>query len=147
MRRIRTEARLPFPPEKVWSVLVDFDRYAEWNPLNVWASGQARLGARVPMRFVDAGGAKRKVIAQTVVVTRCEPPHRLEWVGHIPLLFGGRHMFRLEADAGGTRLMHGEDLTGLIPMLFSNARLERQRQAYAAMNEALEQRVAALTSR
>jgi hypothetical protein len=144
VKRIRTERLIPFPAADLWAVLTDFRRYAEWNPLNVWADGYARLGARVPMRFVDAGGGKGKVIAQMVTVTSFEPARRLEWVGRIPLLFTGRHIFELEPSRGGTLLRHGEDMSGLVPALFFSAeRVDRQRLAYEAFNEALEKRVGA----
>ena len=142
MKRIRTECLIGRPPEEVWAVLVDFGGYAEWNPLNVWASGEARHGERVQMRFVDAGGGKGKVVSQTVTVTACERPRRLEWTGRIPLLFTGRHFFELSPDDRGTRLTHGEDLSGLVPLLFSTERLERQRAAYEALNHALMERLA-----
>ena len=144
MKRIRTRHFIPAPPQAVWAVLADFGRYAEWNPLNVWAEGEARPGARVKMRFVDAGGGKGKVIAQTVTVTECVPGERLGWVGHIPLLFTGRHFFALEASGKGTELSHGEDLSGLIPATFPAARVARQWAAYEALNVALAERVAAL---
>jgi hypothetical protein len=147
MKRIRTTHHLPFPREQVWAVLADFGAYSEWNPLNLSAEGEARVGARVPMRFVDAGGGKGKVVAQTVTVTACEQPRSLEWFGRIPLLFTGRHFFELEENDGGTRLIHGEDLSGLIPMLFSAERVQRQKAAYEQMNLALERRLAELTSR
>ena len=134
------------PPERVWAVLADFGHYAEWNPLNVWASGEARLGARIQMRFVDAGGGKGKVISQTVTVTACDRPRLLEWTGHIPLLFTGRHFFELSAEGAKTRMIHGEDLSGLVPLLFSNERLERQRAAYEALNHALARRLAAAST-
>ena len=67
---------------------------------------------------------------------------RLEWVGRIPLLFTGRHFFELSPSGGGTDLVHGEDLSGLIPMTFSKGRIERQKAAYQAMNVALADRVA-----
>ena len=147
MKRIRTRCLIPYPPQQVWAVLADFKGYAAWNPLNLSADGEARLGARVPMRFVDAGGGKGKVIAQTVTVTAVDPPHRLEWVGHIPLLFTGRHWFELTATDGGTELRHNEDLSGLVPLTFSAERLERQKAAYEAMNEALARRVGEMVPR
>ena len=145
MKRIRTRHLIARPPIEVWAVLTDFKAYAEWNPLNVWAEGEARAGARVRMRFVDAGGGKGKVIAQTVTITALEPERRLAWVGHIPLLFTGRHIFELEPSEGGTALVHGEDLSGLVPLTFSRERLDRQRAAYEDFNRALERRVMALT--
>ena len=122
-------------------MLADFRRYAEWNPLNVWADGEANLGSRVRMRFVDAGGGKGNVIAQTVMVTGCEPGNYLEWTGSVPLLFTGRHFFELVEENGHTLVRHGEDLSGLMPALFSDERIGRQRAAYEAMNLALEKRV------
>lgn len=58
MHKIATEAVIPASPDEVWAVLADFSRYAEWNPLNLQARGEARLGARVPMVFrnLAAGG-------------------------------------------------------------------------------------------
>jgi hypothetical protein len=142
MKRIRTRHLIPDSPARVWAVLTDFRSFAEWNPLNVWADGDARLGASVPMRFVDAGGGKGKVIVQTVTITALVPERRLEWVGRIPLLFAGRHFFELVPSDGGTELLHGEDLSGLIPLTFSAERIARQTAAYEAMNRALEERVA-----
>ena len=147
MHRIRTRRLIPSQPAQVWAVLADLNAYSAWNPLNIWAEGEARLGALVPMRFVDAGGGKGKVIAQTVTITACEPERRLEWVGHIPLLFTGRHWFELAPAGDGTELQHNEDLSGLVPLTFSAARIARQRAAYEAMNEALETRVAGLVPR
>ena len=146
MKRIRTRHRIDSPPALVWAVLTDFRSYAKWNPLNVWADGDARPGARVAMRFVDAGGGKGKVIAQTVTVTDCVPERRLEWVGRIPLLFTGRHFFELRQGRAGTELVHGEDLSGLVPMTFSKRRIERQKAAYQAMNAALADRVQELAA-
>lgn len=144
MKEIRTERLIAAPPERVWAVLADFARDEEWNPLTLWAEGEARTGARVRMRFVDAGGGKGRVVAQTVTVSSSEAPYRLAWVARIALLFRGEHWFALEPVEGGTLLRHGEILSGLIPATFTAARLERQRRAYDAMNVALARRIAAL---
>ncbi|HEX4739196.1 MAG TPA: hypothetical protein VH331_16720 [Allosphingosinicella sp.] len=116
------------------------------NPLNVWAEGAAQPGARVKMRFVDAGGGRGKLIAQTVTIAECVPGERLAWVGHIPLIFTGRHFFELRAEGNGTALTHGEELSGFYPATFSAARLARQREAYEAVNRALARRVAWVAS-
>ena len=144
MKRIRTRHLIPYPPQQVWAVLTDFKAYAAWNPLNVWAQGEARLGARVAMRFLDSGGDMGRLIAQTVTITACVPEQRLEWVGHIPLLFTVRHSYELHPSNGATELVHNEDLSGLIPMTFSAARVARQKAAYDSMNRALAARVAAV---
>jgi hypothetical protein len=146
MHRIRTEAVIAATPDRVWAVLADFDRYAEWNPLNIRAAGQARPGARIPMTFLNLA-RPGSTIDQTVTLVACEPGRSLAWGGSVPLLFKGRHHFTLTEDAAGTRLLHGEDLGGLIPMTFSKAQIARDfLPAYEAVNRALAARVAALAA-
>jgi len=59
------------------------------------------------------------------------------------LLFKGTHFFELKQEGEGTRLLHGEDSSGLIPMTFSAATMrDRFIPAYEAMNGALVERVA-----
>lgn len=142
MASIRTEIHLPHPAEKVWAVLADFDRYGEWNPLNIQAKGQAVLGARVPMTFLNPA-SPGKTIRQTVTITTCEPGRALAWSGSIPFLFRGRHHFEILPEAGGVRLLHGEDLGGWIGDRFSEAQIQRDfLPHYEAVNQALAQRLA-----
>ena len=146
MPKILTEALIPAAPDAVWAVLADFDRYAEWNPLNIRAAGKARLGAKIRMTFLNLAqpGA---TLDQTVTLTTCEPGRALAWSGHVPLLFNGRHHFMLTPEGAGTRLRHGENLGGLIPATFSEARIARDFvPAYEATNRALAARVAAIAA-
>ena len=148
MHRIATEAVIAATPQAVWAVLADFARYGAWNPLNLEAHGAAVLGAKIPMVFRNLASSKPgATISQTVTLTACEPGKALTWAGHVPLLFRGRHHFTLEAAPGGTRVLHGEDLAGLIPVSFSKARIARDfTPAYEAVNLALAARVAALAT-
>lgn len=146
MHRIRTQAVIDASPETVWAVLADFARYPAWNPLNLEADGQAVLGAKIAMVFRNLASAKPgATISQTVTLVACEPGRSLAWSGHVPLLFRGRHHFTLEAAGGGTRVLHGEDLSGWIPLTFTQARIARDfTPAYEAVNTALAARVAAI---
>jgi hypothetical protein len=144
MHSIRTEALIPATPERVWAVLADFDRYAEWNPLNIKAVGQARLGDKIPMTFLNLA-RPGTTIDQTVTLVACEPGRSLAWGGSVPLLFKGRHHFTLTSEGAGTRVLHGEDLGGLIPMTFSKVQITRDFiPAYEAVNVALAARVASI---
>jgi hypothetical protein len=136
MREIVTEVMLPFVRGQVWAVLTDFRAYAEWNPLNVAAVGVPVSGARVRMTFIDPGHPGR-TITQDVRIIDATAPSRLEWVGTVPLLFRGQHYFELRGNGSSTNLRHGERLSGLIPNLWGAHRIEQQRLAYEAMNEAL----------
>jgi len=140
VREIVTKAILPFAREQVWSVLADFGAYADWNPLNVADEGIAESGARVWMTFIDPGHPGR-TISQNVRIVAAEAPSRLEWVGTVPLLFSGQHYFELSGSGAVTKMRHGERLSGLIPSLWGDRRMEQQRLAYEAMNDALMKRL------
>lgn len=135
MHEIVTQAVLPFARDHVWSVLTDFRAYCDWNPLNVAAEGMAASGARVRMTFIDPGHPGR-TITQDVRIIAAEAPSRLEWVGTVPLLFRGKHYFKLSGSGPVTKMRHGERLSGLIPCLWGDRRIEQQRLAYEALNDA-----------
>jgi hypothetical protein len=147
MHRIRTEIVIDAAPEKVWAVLADFSRYPEWNPLNLSAEGEAKPGAKVKMVFRNlASRNPAAVIHQTVTLDSCEPGRSLSWRGDVPLIFHGRHWFELTAEGDRTRLLHGEDLGGLLPKLWTPAHIAYGFvPAYEALNLALAARVAAVS--
>jgi hypothetical protein len=145
VKKVRTEHFIPFPPERAWAVLTDFGAYADWNPLNIEAAGDAGLGNRIAMTFVNPA-RPGTTIDQIVRISVFEPFRRLAWRGRVPLLFHGCHHFELIPEAGGTRLLHGEDMSGLVALAFSAARIERDFvPVYERTNRALEARVAALS--
>jgi hypothetical protein len=57
------------------------------------------------------------------------------------LLFNGLHFFELTAEADGTRLLHGEDQSGLIPWSYRRLVQSHFVPAYEAFNVALEDRL------
>lgn len=140
MQEIVTRAELPFARDKVWSVLTEFGAYRDWNPLNVAADGVPAKGARVRMTFIDPGHPGR-TITQNVRIIAADEHARLAWVGSVPLLFRGEHYFELKGSGQITEMRHGERLSGLIPRLWGRRRIEQQRRAYEAMNEALAKRL------
>lgn len=147
MKTIRTEAHIPAPPAKVWAVLTDFSAYSQWNPLNIRAEakGAPRLGARLDTTFVNPAGKPGATVRQTVTLSRFEPERSLAWTGVVPLLFKGTHHFTLSPEGDGTRLLHGEDMGGLIAMTFSEAQLLRDFVPwYEAVNRAVAARVLTL---
>ena len=143
MHQIRTEAIIPAMPDAVWAVLADFERYGEWNPLNLEAYGAAKVGVKVKMVFRNLAG--KGVIRQTTRIVAAEPGRELAWSGHVPLVFAGRHGFLLTPHAEGTHVLHTEVLGGLLPATWSRARIACDfTPAYEAVNQALAARVAAL---
>ena len=83
------------PAERVWNILVDFERYGEWNPFTTRVDATLEIGAPV-MLHVRLGPLQRK---QPERIETVEPPHLLTWgttMGH-PVLLSALREQRLEA--------------------------------------------------
>ncbi len=57
MYQIETEIEIAASPERVWSILMDFSAYPEWNPFIRSLSGVAKPGEklRAPFSLRNAG--------------------------------------------------------------------------------------------
>lgn len=137
---ITTTISIAAPIERVWSVLLDFSRYPEWNPFVRAIEGSPSEGAALKVTIQPPGG---KAMTFKPLVLRNLPARELRWKGRLllPGIFDGEHYFLLAADSdSSTTLTHGERFTGmLIP--FMRGMLDRDtRSGFEAMNRALKQR-------
>ena len=55
MIKVRTEIEIEAPPGRVWDILTDFERYAEWNPFVREIQGDLRKGAKLEVRLGPPG--------------------------------------------------------------------------------------------
>jgi hypothetical protein len=60
---LTSEIVIEAPSEVVWQVLVDFDSYSDWNPVEIEARGEAVVGA--------AFGASRRLSRTQTWVSTC----------------------------------------------------------------------------
>jgi hypothetical protein len=130
------------PPDDVWRVLADTERYGEWNPFVASLRGELREGAKLEVRIAPPGG-KAMTFRPTVVAAM--PGRELRWLGRllVPGLFDGEHRFVLEPLAGRrTRFVQGERFSGVLVRLLGGT-LERTRLGFEQMNLALAAEVAA----
>jgi cation diffusion facilitator CzcD-associated flavoprotein CzcO len=105
---IQTEIDIAAPPSVVWSVLSDFSRFGEWNPMVTSAEGLATEGSTARLRYRSSIGLPLRF---EVRIMRAEPDRELRWVGS-RLGISGEHYFRLTPRGQGTRLLHGEVFRG-----------------------------------
>lgn len=144
MRTVRIETPIAGPVEAAWEVLTDFPVYAEWNPFIRSIEGDLREGARLRATLQLPGRRPRTF---TPTVTSVEPGHRISWLGRlwVPGLVDAAHSFELVPGESGLVFVHREDFRGLlVPALGGVVR--ETRAAFAAMNDALVQRVDAVTA-
>jgi hypothetical protein len=80
---IQAEIEIDAPPDDVFDILTDLDRYAEWNPFTPRIDSTLELGAPVDMRVRLFEG--RRLLRQVEYVTVVNRPTQLCWGANIPL--------------------------------------------------------------
>ena len=124
MKEYETATTIVAPPEQVWAVLTNGDAYAQWNPEIVGIEGRLASGARITARVRLGDGAVRRVAQRVVTFS---PPHRMEWVGGLPLgLFVGRRTFTLTRVADGTEFRMHLHMSGPLASLILRSVGDRQ---------------------
>ncbi len=104
------------PAEAVWSILVDVEKYGEWNPFSTRVETTLEVGSPVDL-YVDMGLFK---IKQPELIQAVEPPEMLAWgmtMGARFLLFTSREQ-RLEVlDETSCRYHTNDAFSGLLAPL------------------------------
>jgi hypothetical protein len=141
--QLRTEIQIDAPPERVWSVLTDFEHYHEWNPFITSMSGRLEVGSVIDIAMNPPESREYRFNATLLT---CEDSRELRWCGKMgaEFLFRGEHFFRLsDTKEGQTRFVHGEDFTGLL-VRWLGRQLTHTARGFVFMNQALKRRVEAL---
>ncbi len=140
MRELNTETEIKALPEKIWDILMDFDKYPEWNPFIKEIEGNMEVGHRLKALIAAPGG---KAMTFKPKVLKVEPNREFRWLGHLlfPGVFDGEHIFQIEPTANGTvRFIHREKLGGLLVPMFWKKLDKDTRAGFNQMNEALKKR-------
>jgi uncharacterized protein YndB with AHSA1/START domain len=126
------EAEIAAPPDVLWDVLADFERWPEWNPdvKSLELEGPVAAGSVFRWR---TGPSRITSTLETV-----ERPSELGWSGRT---FGARavHVWSFEPHGDGTLVHTTESFEGLLP------RMMRKRMQ-AMLDEALESGLAHLAA-
>lgn len=142
--KLETAIEIDAPVGLVWSVLLDFDAYSEWNPFLHGVRGQPIPGARLRVSIRPPGSRGMSFRPRVLTVTG---ERELRWLGRFvaPGLFDGEHYFRLEPiGTARVRFVQGEDFSGLLVGLFKDSVLSATRDGFEEMNLALKRRAESL---
>ena len=137
MRRIKTSIVIAAPPERVWSILDDFEAWATWNNVLHVASAGHHVGSTVRFRPLFTASPERGYSARIV---QYEPGRELAWFGSplkLRALACGRHWFHLRPTEEGTLFEHGEDFGGLLTPLMPKAYYATLTKGFETFNRAL----------
>jgi hypothetical protein len=138
--QLRTEVEILASPARVWEVLTDVASYSDWNPFIKSLEGKLAVGERLRVTFTPLEGSEHTF---KPVVTAVEPARELRWRGKLWFggLFDGEHFFLLsEVDPNRTRLIQGEDFSGIL-VKYMGPTLTRTARGFVGMNQALKRRV------
>lgn len=108
MARIEVTTHVEAPPERVWAVLTDWERQAEWmaDVRHIAVVSAHREGTGVTLRAnTDILGF---VVRDDLEVTQWDPPTVLG-VRHLGRLIAGVAAFELTPTAAGTHLLWWEE--------------------------------------
>jgi hypothetical protein len=143
MVTIQVETIIRAAPQRVWTVLTDFDSYPAWNPFVKAISGELRSGSRLAVRIAPSGG---NGMTFKPVITELSESAVLEWLGHliVPGVLDGRHRFELVPLPDGTTSFTQRETFSGIAVPFFSATLKDTERGFIAANGALKIRSEAL---
>lgn len=109
-KSVHAERFVPAPPAEIWAVLMDGERYGEWNPVLVSVDGALRKGETLTYQMMSPDGSTSEVEAR---VLKLEPERELNQAGGVPGILTFDHHWILEPVEGGTRVTQHEDYAGV----------------------------------
>jgi hypothetical protein len=140
---VRVETIIAAPRHAVWDVLIDFERYPEWNPFTVAVTTRGRIGDPV-LLDVRLGGRRLKMKEKLRVL---EPERRVGWGLYLlkGLLLDCTRVQELEdAPGGGTRYVCYESFRGYSVPLFFGWTRQAMQDGFEANAQALQRRMSEL---
>ena len=113
------EIEVAAPPEVVWDVVADFDRWPAWNPDVQRLSLHGPVAEGTEFRW-RAGPSTIRSTLRTV-----ERPRRIGWTGKTPGLPRAVHLWWFEPKDGHTLARTSESWEGLLPRLLRGPMLKQ----------------------
>jgi hypothetical protein len=138
-KEIKTEILINATPEKVWTILTNFDNYPNWNPFIKSIKGEVKVGRKITAR-IEPPEAKGMTFKPRVLVL--ETNKELRWLGHLLFagLFDGEHKFEIIDNGNGTTTFkQSEKLKGILVPFFKKQIDNNTKRGFEAMNVKLKE--------
>ena len=139
MKHLNTHIQIAASPNTVWSILVDFEKYVEWNPFIIKAAGRAKVGEKLEVCISPPNG-KEMIFKPTV--TSVMENSELRWLGRLLFqgIFDGEHIFNITQNDDGCLLVQKENFSGLLVPLMWGSLEKSTRAGFELMNKAIQHR-------
>lgn len=140
MQTIVTEIEIQAPPEKVWSILTDIDKWQDWNPTINASQGKASVGATVAITMMskEAGKDGPKYNPEFI---KLEEHKYFHWRAHMMagFIFTNDKIIELEKTDSGTKVTHKETFKGAMAALMKGQMDKGVPPILKMMNKALKE--------
>jgi len=133
---IKTSIIINSTPEKIWSILTNFENYSTWNPFIKTLTGEVVVGNNIKVEF-DEMTFKPKVLV-------FKENEKFEWIGQLlfPGLFDGKHRFLIVDNHNGScTFEHSEKFKGILIPFMKNKLHTEVKANFEKMNMALKKAV------
>lgn len=136
---IKTEILINATPEKVWSVLTNFNSYPAWNPFLKAIKGDVKVGNNITVTIQQT---KAKETTFKPKVLTFKPNQEVSWIGRLllPGIFDGAHKLALTDNRNGTTTFRQSELfSGILVPFFAKQLDENTKTGFDAMNKKLKE--------
>lgn len=140
MKELRTEIEISAPPERVWQILTDPEKFPQWNPFVHRLKGNLVQGETIE---VFLGESETKGMTFRPKVLEVTPNRTFRWLGHlfVPGLFDGEHIFEIEPfSENRVCFVQREKFNGILVGIYN---FDSTQRGFDAMNRALKARAEA----
>lgn len=130
--QINTELLINATGKEIWTTLMDFEAYPNWNPFIKMIAYQVENQNTLIVKLQEM------TFKPSILIN--EAPFRFEWLSHFLFngLFDGKHCFELvEINKNQTLFKHSEFFSGLLVPIFKKQLLTETKEGFEHMNEAL----------
>jgi hypothetical protein len=138
-KEIKTEILINATPEKVWSILTNFDNYPNWNPFIKSITGEVKVGNKITAR-IEPPQAKGMTFKPKILTF--ETNKEFKWLGHLLFvgLFDGEHKFELIDNRNGTTsFRQSEKFKGILVPLLKKLLDNNTKNGFEEMNRKLKE--------
>ena len=138
-KEIKTEISINATPEKVWSILTNFDNYPNWNPFIKSIKGNVKIANKITVRIESP---ESKGITFKPKILTFKNSRELSWLGHLLFtgLFDGEHKFELIDNGNGTTTFRqSEKFKGILVPLFKKQLDNNTKKGFEEMNKKLKE--------
>jgi len=140
MQTVKTEIEISAPPEKVWAILTDIDKWHEWSPTINASQGEASVGSTLTITMMSKEAGKDGPKYSPKIIQMDEPTY-FHWRAHMMagFIFTNDKIVELEKTASGTKVIHTETFKGMMAALMKGQMDKGVPPMLNMMNDALKE--------